>query len=225
MSRSELQTRRMYNYFIEATEEVIRKEGTKNITVRKVADLAGFTGSTIYNYFDEFSHLVFFASMRLMEGYNEDLADYMSKAEDSLEKYFLAWDCFYKHSFLKPDIFNIIFLSDLGSNPNELINRYYTIYENELNRLPEQLRFIVLENDLFSRNHSLLYDAVKDRNISQTQIDSLLSITILTWKGMLVSLINNRVPSSPVELAEQGGKYVRELTLHFLNESTTVNEH
>lgn len=42
---------RMIKYFIDATIEIIEKEGYEGVTIRKVADIAGYNSATIYNYF------------------------------------------------------------------------------------------------------------------------------------------------------------------------------
>lgn len=50
----------MWQYFIEATAAIIEEEGYDHITIRKIADKAGYNSATIYNYFSELSHLTFF---------------------------------------------------------------------------------------------------------------------------------------------------------------------
>jgi hypothetical protein len=47
MARSDIQTERMLNYFIDATAKLIKEEGIKNISIRKIAKEAGYTRSTI----------------------------------------------------------------------------------------------------------------------------------------------------------------------------------
>jgi len=125
----------MLEFFIEATEKVIENEGVENVTARKIADLAGYTSSTIYNYFEELNHLIFFGSLRFLNDYIEDLSVYIEKENEPMEKYLSTWECFCKHSFNNPQIYNIIFIANLGSEPNELLKRYYKIYQNEVQSL------------------------------------------------------------------------------------------
>ncbi len=46
-------------YFIDATNEIIENEGIESVTIRKVANLAGYNSATIYNYFENLDHLIF----------------------------------------------------------------------------------------------------------------------------------------------------------------------
>lgn len=43
----------MWKYFVDATAEIIEEEGVENVTIRKVADRAGYNSATIYNYFQK----------------------------------------------------------------------------------------------------------------------------------------------------------------------------
>jgi DNA-binding transcriptional regulator YbjK len=88
MKRKEIQMNRMWKYFVDATAQIIEEEGVENVTIRKIADIAGYTNSTIYNYFEELSHLIFFASMRFLNQYIKELSFYMTTGKNSIEKYY-----------------------------------------------------------------------------------------------------------------------------------------
>lgn len=49
---------RIKMHFLEAAKELILNEGVENISVRKVADLAGYSYATIYNYFKDLNELL-----------------------------------------------------------------------------------------------------------------------------------------------------------------------
>ncbi|MDR1061462.1 MAG: TetR/AcrR family transcriptional regulator, partial [Clostridiales bacterium] len=56
-------------YFIDAARDIIKKEGTKAATIRSVADLAGYTSATLYNYFDNLNHIIALATMNYLDAY------------------------------------------------------------------------------------------------------------------------------------------------------------
>src|SRR5699024_2586417 len=107
--------------FIDATATLIKEEGVENVSIRKIAKKAGYTSSTIYNYFSEVSHLIFFAAKRFVDKYIEALPEYTDKAKDPLEKYLLGWECFCDHSFREPELYHAVFIADLGEHPEELL--------------------------------------------------------------------------------------------------------
>ncbi|WP_394233818.1 TetR/AcrR family transcriptional regulator [Niallia oryzisoli] len=217
MARSEIQTERMINYFIDATTELIKEEGIKNISIRKIAKKAGFTSSTIYNYFSEVSHLVFFASMSFVEKYLEDIANYVARSDEPLEKYLLGWECFCDHSFKEPEIYNAIFIADLGEHPEDLINYYSSTYQSKTIQLPEELEGILLEQNLSKRSRTVLEKYAEKGLFRKDDIEKLSEMTILIWQGMMTSLLNNRVTYSPEEASKITMEYIRDITYGVAN--------
>ena len=58
LDNKELQRKRMITYFVEATCKIIDTDGVEAVTVRKVANLAGYNSATLYNYFDNLNHSI-----------------------------------------------------------------------------------------------------------------------------------------------------------------------
>ncbi len=56
--KQSIKNQRVRSYFIQAAKEIILKEGVENVSVRKVADQAGYAFTTIYNYFKDLNELL-----------------------------------------------------------------------------------------------------------------------------------------------------------------------
>ncbi|RBW70751.1 TetR/AcrR family transcriptional regulator [Bacillus taeanensis] len=217
MARSEIQTERMINYFIDATAKLIKEEGIKNISIRKIAKEAGYTSSTIYNYFSEVSHLIFFAGMRFVESYIEDLPKYSARAKDPLEKYLSGWECFCDHSFKEPELYHAIFIADLGEHPEELLKYYSSMYKFDTIQLDEELEIIFTEQNLSKRSKEVLEKYAEKGVFKKEDIEKLNEITILIWQGMIISLLNNRVNYTPEEASRKTMEYIRDITFNAAN--------
>ena len=50
MDKLDIKKRRVMMYFIEATQDLILNEGIENLSIKKIADKAGYNTATIYNY-------------------------------------------------------------------------------------------------------------------------------------------------------------------------------
>jgi len=224
MGRKEIQMKRMWKYFVDATAQIIEEEGIENVTIRKIADIAGYTSSTIYNYFEELSHLIFFASMRFMNPYIKEFSYYMSKSENSIEKYLLSWECFCKHSFNNPQIYHAIFNSDLGAKPEELLRHYFEVYQNDLTGLSDEIKPLIFEYSLTKRSKFVLQKAVEEGYLDQDEIDEISNMTILIWRGMLTTFLNNRRDYKPEEAVEETMKYVRKITMSALKKPIELSK-
>ncbi|MFC4765854.1 TetR/AcrR family transcriptional regulator [Effusibacillus consociatus] len=201
-------------YFIEATVKIIEDEGIENVTIRKVADLAGYNSATIYNYFQEVSHLIFFAAMTFLKKYTDALPKYIEKGNTPLEKYILIWECFCKYSFLEPQIYNAIFSSNLGGQPEDLIEKYYTIFPTDITNLPEELIPMVLESNLLKRGRLSLEKCVQEGYIKEENAEEINEMATLVWQGMLTLLLNKRRNYTPEEAVEATMKYIRQIAVN-----------
>ena len=57
--RNEYKEKRVMMYFIEATQELILDEGLEKLSIKKIAEKAGYNSATIYNYFENLEVLIF----------------------------------------------------------------------------------------------------------------------------------------------------------------------
>lgn len=209
MSRKDIQISRMWRYFVDATVEIIEEEGLENVTARKIADKAGYTSSTIYNYFGELSHLIFFASMRFVNEYLQEVTTYISKSDNYFEKYLLSWECLCKHSFSKPQIYNAVFIADLGEKPQELLDRYFSVYQSDLIGIPDEIKPLILDHNLTNRSRGMLEFAAKQNLISGEHIEEMNEIIVLIWEGMMTTLLNNRRDYNPEEAVRKTMRFIR----------------
>jgi AcrR family transcriptional regulator len=214
MRKKEIQVNRMIKYFIDATAEIIEKDGIENVTIRKIADLAGYNSATIYSYFKEVSHLIFFAAMKFLKDYIQDLSVYMAQGKNPLEKYVLAWECFCKHSFENPQLFNAIFIADLGEHPEDFIKHYYSLYNMDLVGIPDEIKAFMFERNLSTRSRIMLEKAAQEGLLKQENIDPINEMTIFIWQGMFTTLLNNRRAYPIEESIKKTVSYIREVTLH-----------
>ncbi|QQK78181.1 TetR/AcrR family transcriptional regulator [Salicibibacter cibarius] len=202
----------MGQYFVDATIEIIEQEGIKSVTIRKIADKVGYNSATIYNYFQELSHLIFFAALRYLTKYIEELPFYMEKGENSLHKYLLSWECFCKHSFKNPQVYYAIFLANLGERPEELLEYYYNVYQDEVfGDLTEDIRTLIVEYHLSKRSRNELEQSVQDGYLKENDLEVIKESTVLIWQGMLTTVLNNRRNYNAEEAANTTMKHVREI--------------
>ncbi|WP_312113315.1 TetR family transcriptional regulator [Brevibacillus reuszeri] len=209
MARSQLQIKRMLQYFVDATVEIIEEEGIEQVSARKIGQKAGYTGSTIYNYFEELSHLIFFASMRFATGYLQELPHYLERGQTYLEKYVLSWECFCKHSFAQPHIYHALFIANLGKKPEDILAHYFSIYSSDLIGLSEEIKPLLYNPDLTSRSLALLKLAKKERELDDQTIEDVNEMTVLIWEGMLTTILNKRREMDPEEAVEKTMKHIR----------------
>lgn len=216
MDRKGIQRARMWRYFLNAAIEVIEDEGIKHVTIRKIAARAGYTSSTVYNYFKDLSHLKFFAAMRFTSEYLEQLPSYLEKGDNTVDKWLYSWQCFCEHSFAQPTIYSMIFMDNLGSIPEELLDHYYQIYEEDLIGLPEQIQSIITEHSFARRSALYIEQAVEEGFLRKEDVGLISDITLMIWKGMMNTFLNHRRSYTQEEAVAHTLHYVKESVMRFV---------
>lgn len=118
--KKDIKKQRIRAYFLEATKEIIIKEGVENVSVRKVADLAGYSYATIYNYFKDLNELLW----DVKEAMIRDLVDFIQKEMvqspmdlKEIKRLFRTYTAYY---FENPNIFSFFYLSKVTKPTREL---------------------------------------------------------------------------------------------------------
>ncbi|WP_026478330.1 TetR/AcrR family transcriptional regulator [Alkaliphilus transvaalensis] len=208
MDKKEIQKRRMMSYFIEATNQIIEDEGIEAVTIRKVADIAGYNSATLYNYFSDLEHLVFYASLKYLKEYALDLPNYVKGANGPLEKYLAIWRCFCFYSFSNPRIYQTIFFNKYSDSLSDALEEYYTIFPEELGEQAEDMLPMLLKRNIYERNIAALRSCVKDKFINEDAIEDINEMILLIYQGMFSRIINMQIEYPIEEAVEKTLKYI-----------------
>lgn len=104
LENKKIQRRRMMSYFIEAAIGIIEQNGVEGLSLRKVAQAAGYNSATLYHYFKDIEHLSLMACMKYLRNYTLQLAAY-PYSSDPLEAFLEIWDIFVKMPATTPKNF------------------------------------------------------------------------------------------------------------------------
>lgn len=107
-----IKKQRVIQYFLDAAAEIATETGIGSITIRSVADRAGYNSATLYNYFENLEQLIAFTAIRCVSDYLLEESEILSNIlDDPVNCYIDNWICFCRHSFRKPDFFAYIYAS------------------------------------------------------------------------------------------------------------------
>lgn len=122
MDKKELQKQRMMKYFIDAAKTLMKQEDLKDISVRKIADLAGYSYATLYNYFRDLEHLLWYVIVDILDELAEKLQVVVqSKNHTGMDK-IKESGRIYIHYFLEnPNAFRLAFTNNPGVPPEDII--------------------------------------------------------------------------------------------------------
>lgn len=127
----------MKGYFQEAAKAILKSEGLKSISVRKIAEKAGYSFATIYNYFRDVNDLVFLC----VEDFQQECIEYVKSntkpGENAYEQLRSAVIAYARYFIEYPGIFDLFYLEKMGDFGNkqrtiDLINKSFEIATTKL---------------------------------------------------------------------------------------------
>ncbi len=195
MDKKEIQRQRMMGYFINAAKEIIRQEGVKNLTVRKVGESAGYSYATIYNYFDDLNTLLIYCVVDFLEDCYRHVVSFKDNGADYRDQIIIYATEYFKYFAQHPDMFQLIFVDDLGQTPKErmkdIVKPSIVLLLKETMKKCEEEGYIkgesieLLVQLIASSLHGKLLFFLRGRNIEQ------LDDMITALKKEIEFLINN----------------------------------
>lgn len=105
----------MKSYFIQATKDLLKAEGLKNVNVRNIADRAGYSYATLYNYFKDINDLVFLCVYDFYEECEQHVHAHAKKQERGVRRLRASVRGYVDFFVQYPGIFALFFMEDFGS--------------------------------------------------------------------------------------------------------------
>lgn len=155
--------------FVEAASKLIQSEPFSSISIRKIAEEAGFHNSTIYSYFQDSDWLLSLASVRYLQPYSDDLMEINHKELTSYDRFYEIWNCFCRHAFSSPELFYNFFFGKYKFQLTELLEEYYALFPNNKNEHSPVIQSMFLGNTIYDRCLSILEPLIDDPKTRVTQ--------------------------------------------------------
>jgi AcrR family transcriptional regulator len=138
MDRKKIQEQRMKEYFIQATKEILKGEGMKALSVRSIAEKAGYSFATLYNYFKDVKDLVFFCVKDFQKECEEHVKLKSGKTERGKKRIAAIVEAYMDYFVQYPGVFDLFFMERLApvadSKTGEAITRFLDeLCEEEIN--------------------------------------------------------------------------------------------
>ena len=181
--------------FTDAAAELLLTERYDDITIRRIAEKAGFHNSTIYSYFKDAEWLLALASVRYFNEYNRELAGLDLKDLSSYERFFAIWKIFCDSAFSKPVLYYNYFFGKYKDALTELLEDYYDLYPDEAKDFSPLIREMFFGQKLSVRNYTILKPLIEDprTRVSEDNISVINFVIFETFSGLMEDCIEGNV--------------------------------
>ena len=168
-----IKKRRVMIYFIEAARQVLISDGIEGLSIRRIADIAGYNSATLYNYFDDLNHLMLYASMSYLRDYVLALSHRITPAMNALECYRTVYETFDSYAFKSPEIFYNMFFGPRHARLSEVAEQYYEFFPEELAKQTAAVRKMLTQGNMYLRDYPMVEELVKEGFIKAENAEQL----------------------------------------------------
>ncbi|MFO7617958.1 MAG: TetR/AcrR family transcriptional regulator [Bacteroidales bacterium] len=114
MIKNEIQEQRMRGYFIQATREILKGEGLVHLSVRNIAEKAGYSYATLYNYFKDVQELVFLCVRDFQDECREFVGEQAGPVEPGLPGIRKITEAYIRYFMQYPSVFELFFIARIS---------------------------------------------------------------------------------------------------------------
>ncbi|MEC9485352.1 MAG: TetR/AcrR family transcriptional regulator [Candidatus Izemoplasma sp.] len=177
-------------YFIDAAKTIIEQEGIESVSARKVADIAGFSYATIYNYFKDIDSLLTYTAVDYLQSCHDDIIKTVNLKQDNLAVLIDYAKAYFNYMNTHPNLFKLIFINRLGDVPKEVAK----------DLVPKPAIFM---RELLARC---------DQSLFQTNLDDTFELLSSSMHGKLLFIIHKRTHLNSMYYLNQIESEIRLLT-------------
>lgn len=118
MKNRQIQEERIKTYFLDSAKSLLRAEGLKSVSVRNIADHAGYSYATLYNYFKDINDLLFRCVVDFCAEAESFVDGKIVGMQDGREKLRATARAYAEYFTEYPGVFELLFLERMGDFGN-----------------------------------------------------------------------------------------------------------
>ncbi len=191
-AKKNLKKQRVMRYFIDAARKISKEEGLSGITIRSVADRAGYNSASLYNYFDNLEQLLAFTSIDLISDWLLEYIHIMEGEGDELDKYILGWEMFSMYSFNDPATFSYVYASENTDKVIQYFEEYQEIFPGPCDEIPEEVMEVYKKKTLREQEQQNIASCVKAGFFNEADAESVYMLALILNNGLLCELTNKK---------------------------------
>jgi AcrR family transcriptional regulator len=132
----EIRKERVKGYFLDAAKEIIIKDGVDSASVRTVAEKAGYSYATLYNYFNDLDDLLEQVKEEMIKDLMGSVAKASSEFSHDIDGLMKLIEVYTDYYFEQPNIFKFFYFHSLPKTQDSLdkqnFDRYFNIQRREI---------------------------------------------------------------------------------------------
>ena len=181
--------------FLSCTRQIIDREGLDALTIRRVAQCAGFNSATLYLYFKDIDELITMACIGYLEDYFHTLTEEFPEDTDPRAHYRRVWRVFITQAFAHPEIFLHLFFRQHSLPMHEILAHYNQLTASHPTLYGVSVPQLLMAGSLPDWNLHLMQPLIDSQYIPASQAGMINELMLCYFKKLLEDACGEDAPS------------------------------
>lgn len=183
---TEQERHRIILHFLTCARTLLEEDGIEQVTIRRIAQCAGCTSTTLYQYFEDVDEILCLASMSYLESCYRELLGELPGLHSPYEIYLRSCRIYSLHAFSHPQIFRHLLFRTHSRSLHDTIARYYEdIYPGLPAAKGEAVLKMLSDGDFLGHNVRVLRPLSTACGLSEAENRLLGDVTTAYFKMLL----------------------------------------
>ncbi len=185
-------------YIIKANE-LIKRDGIENISIRKIARELGCSSASLYRYFANLDELVYYAQLGELKDYIVSLNEAAKVWENVWDMYVGVWYCYAMEAFRKPVAYNLLFLTKPDMALKYSIEEYYNMFPEDILRSSQVFQTMLRNPDFQGRDYEVCKECMKAGALSAENALILNRMVCMLYIGYFKTLMDKGIEEERID--------------------------
>lgn len=152
--------------YVALASKIIKEEGVKAISIRRLAKDLGCSSASMYRYFKNLDELLFYAQLDALNDYILDLSRREKDWKDIWDAHFGIWESYAHAAFKNPQAFEAIFYQNLNKDLGEALKEYYDMFPETIVRVSPMIKEMLEVPSYYERDFYMCSQLMKEGEIT-----------------------------------------------------------
>jgi len=187
--KKDIQRCRKMSYFIDAADQIISEKGIESLNIREVSDIAGFNSATLYGYFSNLDHLVYYTYIKHISGFVQLFKTSFEIDKNPSNSLEIALKEYCKFTYENPNVIYTFMFSPYSDNFKGILDDYAKIYDKKFKVPTDENGKPLFRNSIFDIIITKLEAFERDLNLDYKKIDEINSFIKTYFQGQLIRIM------------------------------------
>lgn len=195
--------------YIKKAHEIIKKEGSEAVSIRRIATELGCSSASLYRHFQNREELIYYAELRTLKSYIDSLNRAERTWSNMWDIYVGIWDCYAREAFMHPEAYNLLFFVYSNRKLNKAVKEYYEIFPEDLKRTNRFFQEMLKTPDFMSRDFEMCKKCINDGAVTYDNAVQLNRMVCMLFAGYFKKVLDEGIEE--YQIAERVDQFIRDL--------------